>query len=93
MFLQSLAGSTICFMRTRGIPITVAGNSASWSTVVQRRFRVKQCQAERLVVLTHPKSGINLGKLQRPHCSPSLEIIVNKGNHPQIALIQVSELL
>ena len=28
---------------------------------------------------------IHLGKLQRPHCSPSLEIIVNKGNHPQMA--------
>ena len=29
----------------------------------------------------------NLGKLQRPHCSPSLEIIVNKGNHPQMAAL------
>ena len=36
---------------------------------------------------------INLGKLQRAHCSRSLEIIVIKGNHPQMALIQVSELL
>ena len=36
---------------------------------------------------------IYLGKLYRPHCSPSLEIIVSKGNHPQMALIQVSELL
>ena len=26
-----------------------------------------------------------LGKLQRPHCSPSLEIMVSKGNHPQMA--------
>ena len=36
---------------------------------------------------------IYLGKLYRPHCSPSLEIIVSKGNHPQMALIQVSEIL
>ena len=27
------------------------------------------------------------------HCDRSLEIMVNKGNHPQVALIQVSEIL
>ena len=27
---------------------------------------------------------IDLGKLQRPHCSPSLEIMVSKGNHPHV---------
>ena len=33
-----------------------------------------------------------LGKLSRPHCDLT-GIIVNKGNHPQMALIQVSEIL
>ena len=28
---------------------------------------------------------IIMGKLYRPHCSPSLEIMLNKGNHPQMA--------
>ena len=28
---------------------------------------------------------IYMGKLQRPHCSPSLEIMVSKGHHPQMA--------
>ena len=35
---------------------------------------------------------IYLGKLYRPHCDLT-GIMVNKGNHPQMALIQVSELL
>ena len=33
-----------------------------------------------------------MGKLERPHCDLT-GIIVNKGNHPQKALIQVSEIL
>ena len=32
------------------------------------------------------------GKLERPHCDLS-GIMVNKGNHPQMAFIQVSGLL
>ena len=36
---------------------------------------------------------MNLGKLERPHCSPSLEIMVNIGTDPQMALIQLSEIL
>ena len=28
----------------------------------------------------------------RPHCDRALGIMVNKGNHPQMALIQVSEI-
>ena len=35
---------------------------------------------------------INLGKLKRPHCDLAA-IMVNKENHPQMALIQVSEIL
>ena len=35
---------------------------------------------------------IYLGKLQRPHCDLTI-IIVSKGNHPNMALIQGSELL
>ena len=33
-----------------------------------------------------------LGKLYRPHCD-LIGIMVSKGNHPQMALFQVSELL
>ena len=33
-----------------------------------------------------------LGKLQRPHCDLT-GIMVSIGNHPQMALIQVSEIL
>ena len=33
-----------------------------------------------------------LGKVQRPHCDLT-GIMVNKENHPQMALVQVSELL
>ena len=33
-----------------------------------------------------------MGKSLRPHCDLT-GIMVSKGNHPQIALIQVSELL
>ena len=29
----------------------------------------------------------------RPHCSPSLETMVNKGNHPKMTVIQASEIL
>ena len=36
--------------------------------------------------------AIYLGKLSRPHCDLT-GIMVNEGNHPQMALIQVSELL
>ena len=32
-----------------------------------------------------------MGKLQQPHCDLT-GIMVSKGNHPQMALIQVSEL-
>ena len=38
------------------------------------------------------KNGIDLGKLQRPHCDLT-GIMVSKGNHPQMAFFQVSELL
>ena len=33
-----------------------------------------------------------MGKLQRPHCDHT-GIMDNEGNHPQMALIQVSEIL
>ena len=33
-----------------------------------------------------------LGKLERPHCDLT-GIMVSKGNHPQMALIQVGEIL
>ena len=37
---------------------------------------------------------IYLCKLSRPHVATSLESwLINKGNHPHMALIQVSELL
>ena len=39
-----------------------------------------------------PRNHINLGKLQ-DLTTTSLEIMVSKGNDPQMALIQVSELL
>ena len=43
---------------------------------------------------TPPSILDNSGQIwSRPHCSPSLEIMVNRGNHPQMALLQVSELL
>ena len=35
---------------------------------------------------------MNLAKLERPHCDLT-GIMVNKGNHPQMALFQVSEIL
>ena len=35
----------------------------------------------------------HLGELSWPHCSPSLGTMVDKGNHPQMALIQISEIL
>ena len=35
---------------------------------------------------------VYLGKLERPHCDLT-GIMANKGNHPQMALIQVSEIL
>ena len=37
--------------------------------------------------------SINLGKFDHDLTATSLEIMVNKGNHPQMALIQVSEIL
>ena len=37
--------------------------------------------------------SINLGKLCCDLTATSLEIIVSKGNHPQMALIQVGEIL
>ena len=37
--------------------------------------------------------GLDLGKLYRAHYERTLEIIVSKGKYPQMALIQVSELL
>ena len=36
--------------------------------------------------------GIYLGKLQRPHCDLTI-IIISKGNHPKMDLIEVSEIL
>ena len=36
---------------------------------------------------------IYLGKFDHELTTSSLEIIVSKGNHPQMALIQISELL
>ena len=39
--------------------------------------------------LVRALSSIYLGKLQRPHCDLT-GIMVNNGNHPQMALIQVS---
>ena len=38
------------------------------------------------------KTGIYLGKLHRPHCSPSLKSLSLQGNHHQMAWIQVSEI-
>ena len=35
---------------------------------------------------------ISLGKLERPHCDRSLEMMLDKGNHPRMSLIQVNEL-
>ena len=35
------------------------------------------------------KTGIYLGKLHRPHCSPSLKSLFLQGNHHQMAWIQV----
>ena len=40
----------------------------------------------------HTYIYIYLGKLQRPHYDLS-GIMVNKGNHPQIVLFQLSEIL
>ena len=37
------------------------------------------------------ETSVYLGKLKRAHYERTLEIIVSKGNHPQMALIQVSE--
>jgi len=34
-----------------------------------------------------------MGKFDHDLTATSLEIMVNKGNHPQMALIQVSEIL
>ena len=36
---------------------------------------------------------IYMGKFDHDLTATSLEIMVNKGNHPQMALIQVSEIL
>ena len=40
-----------------------------------------------------PNRWKNLGKLERPHCSSSLEMAVSRGDYPQMTLIQLSEIL
>jgi hypothetical protein len=44
-----------------------------------------------VLLVKPPSSLIHLGKLQRPRCDLT-GIMVNKGNHTQMALIQVSEI-
>ena len=46
-----------------------------------------------LVRWTERGGTMILGKFHHELTTSSLEIIVSKGNHPQMALIQVSELL
>ena len=44
-------------------------------------------------MLVHQNDDIWVNFITTEPCSPSLEIMVSKGKYPQMALIQISELL
>ena len=70
-----------------GLFLDADDSSSARSASLQEYYT--RCQKKNVVLLVWIRIWVNYNDLT----ASSLEIIVSKGNHPQMALIQVSELL